>query len=195
MKLDVVMKALRQYILHNTDGVHDTIDAIRALEDCMATAERIDWDDYCAYVVPQQALDNILNTLTYDAYGMLARGNNNKVPFTTFVDRCRSICGVEYLPNHAFECIHSLFSDLWQDNEDGGCNTSLGTFLGCNTPDEFFKTANSCIEHLIRLTGIEDDDKLNSIKITINDEEYCFYDSAALVGELIDALQIAKDLL
>lgn len=132
MKLTTLENAIRYYIA-SADCHHELDDALDALSQLNSVAERIDdrsgIGDHVA-VVTIGVLTDLLNVMTYDAYGKLARRHNGNVPFDYYAHEVRrntTICANE-LTKAQLECGYDIVSDLWRASEESGDNNADGTF-------------------------------------------------------------------
>lgn len=195
MNLLTLQNALLMYGASAECSEAEREDAFKAIQELSAVRERYTnadiWKLEVCVVSPSTMMD-MLNHITYDDYGRIARREKGEAPFHYYADKVR-----KYLPDLTNDVLRDAFTylkDLWHDNEEQCQNTVVGTYLSCNTPDQFFKQATACIDGLVQLTAeTYKDTELHSIKICINDIEYHFYDSAALVQGLIDTLEYARN--
>jgi hypothetical protein len=69
------------------------------------------------------------NVVLYDAYGKLARANNNEeVPFERFALNARKEFGCETLTELVLRDAWEIVSSLWLDNETAESNNADGSF-------------------------------------------------------------------
>jgi hypothetical protein len=144
MKLNTLMNAL-EYYLQSADckANGDAIDTMAAIKHVAAVQERYDkespWREDI-YIVTAWALDNLLNTSTYDIYGKLARQSApHKVSFNHYARNCRTFLGLDELTDDELRLGYDIISDLWSDNE----------YMGSHHIDGTFKHENDSIQQII----------------------------------------------
>lgn len=129
MKLELLTKALRQYIA--TCPSSEIEDVSKALIECSQTAnvynDRELWKDECC-IVPISTIIDVVNVSAYDIYGKLARQTDSNVPFSKFATEARYHTCLEQLTDAQLEDGYYYLSDLWHDNEANGYNKPDGTY-------------------------------------------------------------------
>lgn len=130
MKLELLTKALKHYVLSADCKESDREDVFDAIIECSAVAERFDgrdiWKD-TAYIVAAGSMDMLLNMATYDIYGQLAKPRNGNVSFSLYEDTVRSY-GLKDMSTSALMLGYDVLSDLWRSNEESGDHNPDGTF-------------------------------------------------------------------
>lgn len=129
MKLELLTKALRQYI--TTCPSTEIEDVSKALIECSQTANVYDdrelWKDECS-IVPINTIIDVVNVCAYDDYGKLAKQTGNNVPFGQFASEARRHTNLEQMTDAQLEDGYYYLTDLWRDNEANGYNNPDGTF-------------------------------------------------------------------
>ncbi len=133
MKLETLRNALRYYAISAECDDVEREYVFDALEEIARTIERYDDREFwksAAVVIPQPTLIDLLNELTYDDYGRLARARNNNLSFDVYAYNIREghLPSISYLTNEQLHDGYDLINDLWHDNENSGDNNADGTF-------------------------------------------------------------------
>ena len=153
MKLDILTKALRQYVLSAECAEYDRPHAFDALIECIQTEERYADRDLCkdtVCVIPSLCLTDAINLIAYDDFGRLAKPRGGNVPFDVFAVAARKYTALEQLTNEQLAGGYYYISDLWHDNEANGEHGQDGTFKRDNayynkTASEYLNKYSSCL--------------------------------------------------
>ena len=131
MKLQTLENALKHYMLSADCSNEEREDVDSALRTCYAVAERYEdrdlWQD-SVQLITTNCLVDLLNTVTYDEYGKLARANNGKVEFSSYAYAVRQNTFLSQLTNGQLLCGYDLIADLWAANEATNDNDENGAF-------------------------------------------------------------------
>lgn len=133
MKIELIKKALRNYVISAECSNDERDDVFDALDEIAETVERYDGIELWkgdALIVPLPTIIDILNEMTYDDYGKLAKIHNGVAPFEYYahVVRDEHCDGMAMLTDRQLRCGYDLLSDLWDDNDKDGSNNDDGTF-------------------------------------------------------------------
>lgn len=131
MKLTTLREALSHYICTAHLDSNERLDVVETIEELARVEERYTDSSRCedaVCVVTINDITQLLNIATYDIYGRLAVNRpSNHLSFVVYAEAVRSKLDVE-LTDTTLESGYFFIHDLWQDNEELGCNNADGTF-------------------------------------------------------------------
>lgn len=132
MKIEIIKRALRYYATSaecSNDERNDVFDALDEIAETIERYEDITMWKNDSVMIPLPTIIGLLNELTYDDYGTLAKTHHGEVPFDYYTNKVRSTHDdhVAMLTDRQLRCGYDLISDLWSDNEEYGSNNDDGT--------------------------------------------------------------------
>lgn len=87
-----------------------------------------DYFDGDCYVLHAETVIDLLNVVTYDAYGKLYAEYNGDVAFGDYEAAVRQRYGCDYAATAVLEVGFDIISDLYKQNEENDCHNQDGTF-------------------------------------------------------------------
>lgn len=138
MNANLLIKALRTLRTNESEKEHlDEIDsAIKELQEVTLLAHTAK-DEWLQDVTPMTTASciSVLNMLTYDIYGKIARRNHGEVLLEEYMDACRyELDGVDTMTESQLQYGYDFVGDLWQENENINGNNADGTFNASDLP-------------------------------------------------------------
>jgi hypothetical protein len=132
------MNVLKAALLHYYETVELTDpEEVASLQNFIAETVELDrlmetdneiWPNEIRLISISSSCD-LGNRVLYNAYGALARANNNEeVPYERFVLHARKEFGCETLTELVLRDAWEVISDLWADNERDGSHDANGAF-------------------------------------------------------------------
>ena len=152
MKSTTLMNALCYYLQSaDCQAAGDFEDTMLSVKQLAAVQERSTdadvWKDE-VFVVTAWTMDNVLNFMTYDTYGKLAKAAlPDKIPFSCYANNCRKMFGFDDLTDDALMLGYEIIGDLWKDNEAEGLHNPDGSIATAQEAaiDLLIETAKACL--------------------------------------------------
>jgi len=127
------IKQLKEIALHAKDTGYPSDEADQLIAELDNYERLMKTDDDLwhgqIYLIDTNDLIDVLNQLTYDDYGVLYRGNDNKEPaFDAYTNYIRMRHDLKGFTDEMLQIGFDLIRDLYSDNESSGFNTPEGFY-------------------------------------------------------------------
>ena len=173
MKLKTLERALAFLLADDSHPLtpDEFEDTLKARDEIIALANHCEdgLDTDCS-IVSWYAFSNLMNVATYDDFGKIYKEHHNCKRGVTklYREACRDlIC--EELTDGQIDGVADFLTDLWLDNESGGCHNSDGTFTedAIAEKDKGINKLGDIINKLYHHRGLSPDD-ITAIELYIH---------------------------